>query len=685
MKLITERGQLDLPSGFSFTIEQNSPAFSNEGTQSIPATLPTSIRNIDTLGNPIRLGRVDKYIRKIPAKIEAGLFQKNGQLVIDSAQKGSGIMGAVMLNESDFYSRVKDVKLVEIFEKIIRDDFASQEDPVKAWYNHIFSCMTGVVTDDFTAFPIAVNYNSSSGYQLLNSPDKSSPGEIWSLRHEVRKVTTGNVTINVPTGYGVTPFLWLWRALELMFAEWGYTIRENPFKSTPLLSKIVILNNTADTICFGKIKYSDLVPSCTVSEFLSFLGSKFLTHAYIFPESKMVDLVPLQSVLTAAPDLDLTNYVNGEIKQIFSDPQETSISSDISLEGAAPASETIFELNKKHSILTRLDESNFRNNAWRYSFVQRKATGEFYEILQKVADSSVKENRLGSNYFTHYSGALPAREYKSADILPPMVEVDMGLIGFQMVKFICPFVGESRHINTSFFDTKEQTEQKIIIAYAAGRAEEDANILCKAFFGTTQKFNNLGHQWAEYDLTSYDIYKLFFKSWNSVLRNSTRELECRVDYPEKQLLSLRLDRLKLVQGQKLLPKALSYTIGQKVAHNNSQFVVIKPLSPIEEDVEPVFLEQLYRWQYENNSFAVFTEFDIQEWENYTWVYKNADGSTSNNNTFESIPPPTSIQFTTGGQYFYQENEIIISAKRTNESTVIDFDRVLISWFTPVLI
>lgn len=682
MRLITSKGQLDLPADFSFSIEQQSPVFSREGTQSIPATVPTSVRNLEALGYPTRIGRSEKYLRKMSAKVEAGVFQKDGQLVIDSAMKGTGIVGAVMLNESDLYTKIKDVKLQDVFIKIIRDDFANEANPIEAWYNYLMLCMTGAESDDFTLFPVAVNYNEASGYGLLNSPDHTIAADPWPLRYKTRRVTVGDETQTVPDGYGITPFLWMWRVIELLFAEWNYTIGENPFKSDAHLAKIALLNNTADSICVGKIRYSDLVPSCTVSDFLTFLENKFLCHAYIYPESKTIDIGPLQSVLTTAPDADLSSIINGEIKHIYSDPKEVSLSSDTSLEGAAPAMPTIFDFNKKYKFLAELDEFDWRNNAYKYTLVKRLATGEYFEILRKMADSSVKRNRLGTNYFTHFTGVLTSQEYKADDIVPPMVEIDLGLIGAVMAKIVCPFIGDRRHVNTEYNDDGE-SEQKIIVAMAAGHAESDVNVASKAYLGTTQKYNNLGHSWADYDLTTFDLYNLFFKAWNSVLRNSAREIECRVDYPIKQLLSLRLDRLKLIQGQKVLQKSLSYTVGKNVLHNTSSFVIVRPLSPIVEDIEPSFELQLYMWSYVNNADTVFAEFDTQEWDSYTWVYVNPDGGTYNPNTFEFIPPPTAEQFAAGGEYYRQENDIRISAKRINSSLIETFDRVLISYFTPI--
>jgi hypothetical protein len=599
MRLITENGQLDLPTDFAFEISQNSPVFSYEGTQSVPTNLPTSARNLAALGFPTRLARTGKYKRKFSAILDAGVYQKAGQLIIDTAEKKAGIVGAVMLNESDMYSRIKDVKLTEVFEKIVRNDYSGTTDPVSSWYNHIFSCMTGVQFDDFTAFPVAVNFNEQTGYEVLNCPDHTSGSDPWALKWAARDIVQGSETISVPSGYGVTPFLFLYRVLELLFAEYGYTVNANPFKDNALLKKVVILNNTADTLCKGVINYSDLVPSCTISEFLKFIENKFLTHVYIKPDSKTVDIIPLEAVLSGDPDIDLSERINGEISYIFTDTKEVDISSVTALEGAAPAAVTIFDLGKKYATMVKIDEQAWQQYdwgscpPWENNLVIRKATGHFYDIHFRRVGGPTNATHLGTNYFRYFTNKQQAREYKSIDMMPPMVEVILAEVNLLEVRLLCPYIGESRHINTVYNDSPDSAEQKIIVVYSAGRAAELAlpafntvhkgTIAAKYYLGTTQKYDNSGAQWCSYDLTTTDIYKLFFKKWNAVIRNCGTQIECRVDYTDTQLLSLKLERLKMLRGQLLLPESLSFNVSRYISHNSSRFLLIKNMLPITDD------------------------------------------------------------------------------------------------------
>lgn len=677
MKLITSKGELVLPSDFSFTIEQNSPAFSTEGTQSIPVNLPAADNNFVTLEYPQRPGRVDKYVRKIPAKIEAGMFHKSGHLVLETASKKAGLTCAIMINESDLYTQIKEMTLEEVFEKIVRNDISGVEN----WYNRIYACMTGSVTDDFTAFPVAVNLEDGK-YQLLNGPDTSSGTNPWQLKWRARKVFFEGKAVNVPDGYGITPFLWLWRMLELLFTEFGYTVRSNPFKTDSFLKKIVLVNTTADSICKGSLNYADLVPSCTIADFIKWIVDKFLTHLYIYPESKVIDLVPLSDIISSTAQKDITSIIDGNEKYIYSDPMELSLSSDTSLDGAAPATDTINDLVNKYPQIAELSEPDFRNNAWLYTMVYRLSTGEYYEILKRPGDSSVQKNRLGSNYFRHYTNRLPEKKYEAADLMPPMVEVRLGLNGSKELNVVCPYIGYSRNRNTSYNEKNEAAEQKIIIALFAGQSDEDNIIEAKYCLGTTQKYNNMGVQWSAFDLTLQSLYPLFWKEWNKVLMNSAVEIEAKVDYNAEQLLSIRMDKPVMLSGQKCIIKQLNYSVGRKVTNTTSRYILAKALSPQMEDIPVIFGQQLYRWDFKSNAEEVFADLDTQEWENYTWVYMDGEVTSS---SFEFIPAPTEDEYLAGGRYFEVTSNIRITAKKINESQPYIFDRILETWFEPLLI
>jgi len=680
MKILTDNGQLTLPADYKIEIKHSSPVFSKEGTQSLPFTFPYK-SNLNVLGYLNRLGADNKLVLKKKVRLISGIYQKTGQLVIDKASS-KDIVGAIMINESDLYAQIKELTMREIFNNIIRDDFAAAEDKITSWYDYIFACMTGDESDDFTAFPVAINEDSGE-YQLLNKPDHRSALDPWPLIYKSRRVTSGSSTMNVPSGYGITPFLYLHRAIDLLFDQFGYQVRINLVRTDSLLSKLVLLNSTADTICTGKLRYGDLVPTCTIADFINFLEAKTLMHCYIYPESKIIDLVPLKEPLITQPDIDITSILNGEYTVSFIEPSEVDLTSDTSITGASPAADTWNDFVKKHHVLTEMAEMDFRTNVSKYSVVFRKSTGSYYQVLRRPGDSSIKLERLGSNYFRRFSNKLTGKEYHSIDKIPPMVDVNLGIVGSKEAIVVCPFIGESQHINTVYKDESSKAVQDIILAYSAGRSIEDNNIIAKYFQGTTQKYNNFGEQWADYDLSPRDFFNRFFIEWDSILRNTNTEIDAIAEYSLSQLMSFRMDRLKILNGQRLLPIDIAYNVGNGIVENTGgRYKPIKLLEPIVTDPDVILPPQLYSWTYESNAEEVFAEFDVQLWESYTWEYSGEDNPSKN--TFEFIPPPTLEQFTSQELQYYQENPIKIFAKKINENTIYEFERVLSSGFRAVL-
>lgn len=670
MRLKTESGEMVLPPDFSFSIEQKSPFFSNEGTQSIPVTLPDTEINNKVLGYASRPGHLRHLKRKPAVAMEGSLLSKSGTLVLENTQGKIGTVAAIMLNESDFYAKVKDVTLPEVFSNITRENFTS----IETLYDHLFDCMTGTTQDDFTMMPVACNF-SDGKYSLLNGPDTLSELDPWPLKWKARRIAFDDQAINVPDGYGITPFLWLHKMIDLLFLEYGYSVRTNPFRDSLFLKKIVLLNNTADSICNGSLNYGNLVPSCTVAEFIKFIESKFLCYCFISPESKKVDIISLSSAINTAADHDFTDKIDGSEKYIFAEPQEVDIQCNTSLEGAAPALETLFDLANKYTHIASLNEAEFRSNAWKYNLIFRQSTGEYYEVLRKPGTSEVKINKLGSNYFRYFSKRLTGREYVSQDVIPPMVELKMGVNGSKDVLIVCPFIGQTRHLNTSYKERKDSADLKIMIALYAGLSDSDATIDSKYYVATTQKYNNLGNACFLHDLTPQSLYEMFFREWNAFLMNSGITIEAKIDYTIEDILSLKMEKPKLIKGQPVLLQELSYSIGERLTNTVSRFLLLKKLSPEMEEIEVSFLQQLYTWEYQSNFGDLVAEFDGQEWESFTWEYIGED--VPSKNRYEYIPPPTEAQFLSEEIYYRQENTIEIKAYKLYNPTPFVYEKVLI--------
>jgi len=643
MKLITEKGEVHLPEGFSFEVEQNSAFFSENGAASLAATIPATPDDLDKLGNPTRIARNTRYVNLLPAIVSCGVFQKKGQLIVESASN-DGISCAVALEDSDFYSQFKEKGVKEIFAAKVLHDFSTPED----WYNQIFLYYSETnyqgphsnptLLMDMAIIPVAVNYDpENDSYQVNNEPLESTGDGMWPLAHSARLLPGGDSEINVPEGYGIAPFLKLRKFLSELFELCGYTVRNNAFETNPALRNLILLHQCSDVICNGWIDYSDLVPSVTVEDILSWLLDKFHAQIVVYPESKTVDIVLLEDILTAGYDADLSRKLIGKLAFTYEKTSRVLLQCDTSIDGAAPAAETLEDLKAKYGSVKELDANGWRTYTGS-GLVLRLATGRYYEIHQSMntlrmpqgsqgtvttstsrrdaaAGSSSGSARrtnnvhnwvdVGSNYFDYdRKNSEETEEHSPEDLIPPMVFVNGVLM---------PYIGERKHRNTAYNDSEKDEDQDIIIVEYAGISAvcdpiEAHNVNGTYYiqtdifgshykYGTTQKYDNAGVLRNNgHSLTAPEMYQRFWQRYNKILLNNRITLEGQFNLTIEELLQWQMYSLKLFSGQLLLPQCLTYTVGHVTRCEEAKFLLVKDFEDGTDDVPTTLPEPAYKWQ-----------------------------------------------------------------------------------------
>ena len=78
------KGVLTLPENFTFELEITNPFFTEDGSGSVPISIPASPENLATLGYPSRLGGTSPTIKSFPAILSHGIFHTKGELIFDS-------------------------------------------------------------------------------------------------------------------------------------------------------------------------------------------------------------------------------------------------------------------------------------------------------------------------------------------------------------------------------------------------------------------------------------------------------------------------------------------------------------------------------------------------------------------------------------------------------------------------
>jgi hypothetical protein len=613
MKITTRNGELDLPEDFSVTLERHNPLLSGEGDSSIPVTLPASTRNLAVLGHRDRIDRNARFTNKVDAILQAGPVQKRGQLVIDTLQRHNGIDAVFAIDNSDLYVASKDKTLKEIFESFSNNDghagytevFASVRDAV----DRMQQVYKGDDNHDYKVFPVAVSKYKVEGKQVNDSVEvyqyNNEDDGTGQLVYEPRIVMEDNIHMLVPEGYGIAPFLKLQRLLERLFQCLGYTVAENFFNQAPYYSQICIVHNCADCLVTPVLHYSDLVPSCTLGEFLDWLLAKFLVQPIVDSETKSVRIVTMEDALkyiVGNYDLDLTGLLDGEFKVQLNPSKRIVLRPSWEIEGTEPAAETFDKLIEKYGGYVETSEAVFGNlegdnPSFNDCLVLRKATGQFYVLERDLAENRQTLHRIGSNHFTYdRQNSEETEEYTQSDLIPLM------LCGDKAKADVAPYIGNRIHRHTTYENKEEEDEQKIIAVQA------NSNKL--SYYPTTATTQNnipsiTGNTaynfW--FGMDNHTLYQDFWEHYNNLLLNCPVKLKGRLKLDIAKFLSMGMCSLKLLDGQRLLPISLSAQIGDKMGMTEAEFLLhtmnytdpVSDTQPHPANVNPL------KWRMDNSS------------------------------------------------------------------------------------
>lgn len=343
MDISTNGHILDLPKGFSMAVEESSPIFNERGSQSVPATVPPTPHNLLALDFATRVdaGR-DPNLPKRMARVADGAYSRTGAINVTEASAEEGITFNIGFDNSTAYMAWEKSKLA---------DLACFNEPLMGWtsvdmvlsqlYSIYKGCNPQVIP--VAVFPIAVEKEvTESGQQtytkweILNQPHNNSLEQPTKITRKINDVET---ELTVPRGYMVTPFIRVWKVLEMAFGELDLTIDENPFQENLELSRLVVLNNAADSCCRGSIITADLLPDCTVGDFMQALWVRFGLVYNIDYNKRKVYLRFIKDIIRDSSAGELSSILTGYPKIIYNERQYVKLTAQSSIEGAAPATE----------------------------------------------------------------------------------------------------------------------------------------------------------------------------------------------------------------------------------------------------------------------------------------------------------------------------------------------------------
>lgn len=346
MNIKINNASVDLPVGLKIEVQDSNPAFNDRGSQSIPVTVPANDKNCRLLGFPTRLDTVvEPNNPEQKVAVIDGSYMRTGVMNVTGAGRKSGISFNIGFDNSTAYAKWQNRRLCDI-ENL--PEYIPVDTGGESLMTHLLDYLYNIYqaadaqSHDLAVFPIVIDKHEVDGttsWEMLNMlhNDKQCPLE---QPRNIKRVIDGKMTdLTVPEGYAVSPFLRVWRVVELIFADLGLEILSNPFKEDIELARLVVLNNAADAICNSKIKYCDLMPDCTVSEFLNALWVRFGMVYDIKFDAATVEIRLMRDIVHEAGSERWDDFASDLPDITYNNPQYIKLSAKTSIDGAAPSHE----------------------------------------------------------------------------------------------------------------------------------------------------------------------------------------------------------------------------------------------------------------------------------------------------------------------------------------------------------
>ncbi|MDR1883742.1 MAG: hypothetical protein LBR26_13300 [Prevotella sp.] len=613
---LEDGGVLDMKPDAKLNITMNNPMLANYGTMSLPVTLPDTANNTRHLG-AVSLQAQYKYRRNHDVIVEAGVYRKQGLLRIASGSKDRE--AAIYMEESPMYARMKEVDMPQAF-NITRpaSDFhvdGTFDDDLDMMIKYMELVMVDNIRDDFYLFPVATDYYNESVdvegmgntgftfYWILNEQmssgvdapdiiDTDLYGQPYlKLAGRIaRQYREENNWVDVPKGYGITPFLKQGYVLRRIFEYFGYELRESIFDTDPQMQKIVVLNNTADTVVNARIKYSQLVPSVKISDYLESIRTDYGCEFFLSADHKYVEVKFWNDLIDNKDYKVLDSCLSGDPVINLTDPKLIKLANKRSIEFSNTNFDTLNKFQDEYYVLYHVASFSQASRDG-YYFIQ--SYGQIWERLTTTLQGGVtsvswkyhsqylfdfyleKESSVDDDYESKESN----REHTAN--LPVFVRYTAAFAstGYPGYNLRMLFIGKRRHLNTTLKpynknedgtgenleDSDGSTECPVMAAFYRGRNYNTASELNPlSVYGNIYGYDSEGLPCpGGFDLIFgglNGLYQKFWAKYAAVILDSFYEVNLPLRLDLADIMNFRFDNIYMVENQPLLPQKLSFSI-----------------------------------------------------------------------------------------------------------------------------
>ena len=720
----------DLPSGYVIESTRTNPLFTKKGPQTVPVSFPATSRNRRLTEYAARLDNASRPSATVRVIIESGAMQQTGLLAINTASQKT-ISANIGWDESEMYASMNKTLLPDLPDLPVYDPGGADLDARRnAMLTHLRNVMNGIVETDYAIFPLVLKIdtageNEQPYLEMLNDTFTTSKeefglsiqqnGEIGGFRAKkdriIQRIHNGQaIPFDAPKCYGLSPFLRIWKVLELIFANYGFTLENNPFYAHDQLRKLVVLNNTMDSVITGRLSYKDLMPDVTVESFLDALNKKFGMLYYVNSNTRTVKIQFIRDVIDPSNRdglVDLSRYKSSSPSITYKENKQLKLTGNNEIEGTAPVTDSFddFLASVNYQFF---DSNNYLEMDWnpRYSlvFTAWRRLYKFYERLN--FKSSMK---LSTDFFNwDKKDDIAYEEIKFTDInLPFLINIDsVDRFLFNIanrdtipptINFSCLIlaylVGYKNNYSVETVDAvmveKEKQKAKLAFAFSWGKAGMDVNYTGSIYYDYAYASqDNRGHfgsfiinpsTGSRFDLSlniQHDdgLYNRFWRPYDAFLRHSGHEVNINVKMSEFKLSSLALYQKIIIDNQIFIIEEIRTKTGAPAAIAELKLRTLRMYEPYKSQVIPTFLPQMYYWR----------PVSVVDWDYYAYFQTHGITNWTRHDisSVEFMLPPTPEQYA-AGQTFVMNYQFEVRWRQNN----IDQSRVInqVTTWHPTLI
>ena len=565
LRIETKNGRLDLEAGYSIEIEDTNPMYNDRGSQSLSAPIPATRDNLKNLGY---WSRLDNETRPMGERVQLidGVYMRSGKMNISGATPNGSVMANIGFDESELYEVWSQISLRTLnFDSL---EFDSNERLIE-YLNLIMRGLSNNI--ELTLFPIYVGMqqdnDGNSYYDVLNKY-KVIDGKntlISEARVETLYINNTPVETQLPQGYGISPFLKVNYIIDRIFFNYGYRLIKNPFNEHPQLKNLVVLNNAADCCVGTSIKYSDLLPDCTVNEFLNSICARFGLIYYIDGQKKEVRIKFIKDIINDASQIDLSSALNGYPSISYENAQQLKLSAYSNIKGPIKDLEAKAANENLDNFLAVYD---YRMNQTNVTVDSVYHSIPYGVMLRRNPDDARKET-LSSDFFNwDRCGKMAYKEANSNDEnLPLWYYEDNGSVWELAPCFLFNKLHKYTLIESGDIEISENVSVKTPLSFCFSWRTMEGSVFgsprCWDAYFRRMYIDDTPCDISLINITDDGLYSRFWKDYDAVLRWSNHIVEAEFNLDLLTLQKLDLSKPVMLKGQRLMIDSLRYTLPAK--------------------------------------------------------------------------------------------------------------------------